>query len=206
MSRTLRLRVTCAALALACMAPMPTLADVPGVAPLIQQGRYWQSKGRQDLANQAYRRALALDPNNAEARKGLAGPPPKAQPAPKPTPAPAPARRAETTPRPTPTPAAAPSAANRTQAARPSGNAGGGASRASGFKALDANDLDGAERAFERAVAANRNDADALGGLGLVRLRQGRFGEARDLLDQASQRGSAGQWAQALASARFFGG
>ncbi len=206
MSRTLRLRVTCAALALACMAPLPTLADVPGVAPLIQQGRYWQSKGRQDLANQAYRRALALDPNNAEARKGLAGPPPKAQPAPKPTPAPAPARRAEATPRPTPTPAATPSAANRTQAARPSGNVGGGASRASGFKALDANDLDGAERAFERAVAANRNDADALGGLGLVRLRQGRFGEARDLLDQASQRGSAAQWAQALASARFFGG
>ena len=108
MSRTLRLRVTCAALALACMAPMPALADVPGVAPLIQQGRYWQSKGRQDLANQAYRRALALDPNNAEARKGLAGPPPKAQPAPKPTPVPAPARRVEATPRPTPTPAAAP--------------------------------------------------------------------------------------------------
>ena len=53
--------------------PSMAVAEVPGVSALIQQGRYWRSKGRNDLADQAYRRALALDPANAEARRGLKG-------------------------------------------------------------------------------------------------------------------------------------
>ena len=36
-------------------------AEVQGVAPLLKQARYWQSKGRGDLARQAYNRVLAID-------------------------------------------------------------------------------------------------------------------------------------------------
>ena len=53
--------------------PQVAFADVPGVKALIAQGLYWKSKGRQDLADQALRRALALDPGNVEARRALAG-------------------------------------------------------------------------------------------------------------------------------------
>ncbi|RZM12764.1 MAG: tetratricopeptide repeat protein, partial [Sphingomonas sp.] len=49
----------------------PAVAQVAGVGALVQQGRYWQSRGRADLARTAYRRALAIDPSNAEARRAL---------------------------------------------------------------------------------------------------------------------------------------
>ena len=68
-------------LPLLAIATMPLAhAEVQGVAPLLKQARYWQSKGRGDLARQAYNRVLAIDPANAEARRGLAGnaPQPKA--------------------------------------------------------------------------------------------------------------------------------
>jgi tetratricopeptide (TPR) repeat protein len=51
-------------------------------------------------------------------------------------------------------------------------------------------------------------DQDALGGLGVVRLRQERFAEAEPLLAKAGA-GSAqsrARWSEALASARFYGG
>ncbi|PZN97310.1 MAG: hypothetical protein DCF31_00665, partial [Alphaproteobacteria bacterium] len=48
-------------------------AEVPGVDTLMNQAAYWQGKGRQDLAAQAFRRVLAVDPGNAAARRGLAG-------------------------------------------------------------------------------------------------------------------------------------
>lgn len=191
----------CAGSAL-CLAP-PALAEVPGVAALIEQGRYWQGKGRQDLANQAFRRALALDPANAAARQGLSGPARKAAPA-KPTPAPKPAAQPVSRPEPTrgATPAPAP-----TRAAQPAPVAQrGGAARAAGFDALEAGRLAEAERDFQRAIAANSRDADAQGGLGLVRLRQGNFAEARSRLEQASSLGNANQWREALASARFYAG
>ena len=179
--------------------PVTAWADTPGVAALIQQGRYWQGKGRQDLANQAYRRALALDPSNAEARRGLNGggwarP---ARPAAKPVPAPAASAK----------PARSDVSATRTPApARPTRADSGGDARAAGFRALDRSDLAEAATLFERALSRNRNDADALGGLGITRLRQNRFAEARDLLEQASRKGSASKWAEALAAARFYGG
>jgi tetratricopeptide (TPR) repeat protein len=202
MMRKLWLLVGCAGPALSLATPV--LADVPGVAALVEQGRYWQGKGRQDLANQAFRRALTLDPNSATARAALAGPPRKvATPKPvaaAPTPQPA---RASATPAPARTwqPAPAP------RAIQPSAPAQrGGSSRAAGFKALDAGNLAEAERDFQRAVAANSRDADAQGGLGLVRLRQGNFSEARDRLEQASRLGNAAQWNEALQSARFFAG
>ncbi len=197
MSRV-RLLALCAGIFPALVA-VEAAAEVPGVAALIQQGRYWQSKGRQDLANQAFRRALALDPNNAEARKGLAGPFPPSSPP-----------RA-TSPVPPPRAPASPGARSAITASSPSTTdppraSGGGSARAAGYRALDAGHFAEAERQFEHAVAANSRDAEALGGLGLVRLRQQRFSEARDRLEQASRFGRAAQWAQALGSARFFAG
>lgn len=194
--------------AMAMATPAMLAAQAPGVAALLEQGRYWQSRGRTDLANQAYRRVLTIDPGNAAARQALAGPPrrtPAPAPAPKPTPAPAP-----TAPRQAPTPVAA-STTNeapvrpRTERPAPAADRGGEA-RAAGFQALDAGDLATAARRFQTALSRNANDADALGGLGLVRLRTQQFAEARDLLQRASRGGNASKWAEALNSARFFAG
>ena len=46
-------------------------------------------------------------------------------------------------------------------------------------------------------------DSEALGGLGLIRLRQERFAEAQQLLEQASKNGG-GKWASALRSASYW--
>ncbi|PZN92892.1 MAG: cellulose synthase [Alphaproteobacteria bacterium] len=69
---------------------------------------------------------------------------------------------------------------------------------------LAAGELAGAARDFKAALAVRPNDADALGGMGIVQLRQKRFSEASASLAQASARGERAQWAEALASARFF--
>lgn len=180
-------------------------AEATGVAALIKQGQYWQGRGRTDLANQAYRRVLTIDPANAQARAALSGAAPRPN-APRPTAAPKVAEKASqavrqavprastpapvATPRPTPRPTAADS---------------GGDARAAGFRALEAGDIATASARFQTALQRNRNDADAAGGLGLVRLRQERFAEASELLQRASQRsGSAAKWAEALSSARFY--
>lgn len=201
MSSTMKMRkILIAALVASVAMPVTGWAETPGVAALIQQGRYWQSKGRQDLANQAYRRALALDPSNAEARRGLNGggaSSKAARPAAKPAPAPSASAGTQRSAQPS----------TRTQApSRPARPDTGGEARAAGFRALDRNNLGEASNLFERALSRNRNDADALGGLGVVRLRQNRFADARDLLEQASRMGTASKWAEALAAARFYAG
>ncbi|WP_257557607.1 cellulose biosynthesis protein BcsC [Sphingobium sp. CFD-2] len=173
-------------------------AEVQGVAPLLKQARYWQSKGRGDLARQAYNRVLAIDPANAEARRGLAGnaPQPKAAARPQPAQAARPAPPAQ---------AAAPAPARTAPApARPTRTDRGGDARAAGFRALEAGQLDAAAARFRTALSANPNDADALGGMGIVRLRKSEFAQARDLLTRASRMGGAGKWAEALQSARFY--
>jgi predicted Zn-dependent protease len=78
-----------------------------------------------------------------------------------------------------------------------------GDARAKGFKALNAGTLSSAAASFQAALAINPNDADALGGLGLVRLRQGQTATARDLLQKAIAANPAGapQWEAALAGA-----
>ncbi len=80
--------------------------------------------------------------------------------------------------------------------------------RAKGFEALQGGDVAEAERRFQAALARRAGDADALGGLGLVRLQAQRFGEAADLLGRASRSSpaSAGRWKEALTSARFYAG
>ncbi len=57
--------------------------------------------------------------------------------------------------------------------------------RVTAFDDLNKGRLAEASSAFEAAIAANANDADATGGLGIVRLRQRRFEEARTLLTHA---------------------
>lgn len=90
------------------------------------------------------------------------------------------------------------------QASRPVSVAG--RARAAGYAALDKGDLAGAERQFNAAIAEDAKDAEARAGLGLVRLRQERFGEARDLLDAAAKAApdQAGKWRAAMDSARFW--
>ncbi|WP_404479635.1 cellulose synthase subunit BcsC-related outer membrane protein [Novosphingobium sp. BL-52-GroH] len=190
--------------------PAVAQAQSAGVEALVKQAQYWRSKGREDLAQQALRRARALDPNNPALKGASAAP--AARPAPKPAakpvaarPAPAPAAPARATPKvaaATPRPAAPkPAAAAPVSSADRAGRA-----RVSGFDALEDGNLGSAASQFQRALAVNRRDADALGGLGLVRLREGNFAEATSLLQQASQAGKASQWAEGLASARFFAG
>lgn len=80
-----------------------------------------------------------------------------------------------------------------------------GASRASGFEALQRKDLAGAERLFNQALRERSSDLDAAGGLGIIRLQQGRFADAEELLKRASKGPSGDQrWGEALRSAQFF--
>ncbi len=60
-----------------------------------------------------------------------------------------------------------------------------GKQRNTGFTALNAGKIGEAETAFAAVLAQTPNDPDALGGMGLVRLRQGKTAEARTLLAQA---------------------
>ena len=55
-----------------------------------------------------------------------------------------------------------------------------------GLKALSRGDLPAADSLLTRAAKARSNDADAVGGLGLVRLREGRHDEARALFSRAA--------------------
>ena len=185
-----RLRLAGLALLLSTAATGVAQAQVAGVETLLQQAKYWRSKGREDLAQQALRRAKALDPNSAAVAKAITAPPPRAKPAPK-------AKTSKVA-----------VASTRSEPASPRSKASNraGKARVAGFAALDDSKLGTAERQFRKALSVNRRDPDALGGLGLVRLRQGQFAEAADLLGQASRFGKASQWAEGLASARFFAG
>lgn len=73
-----------------------------------------------------------------------------------------------------------------------------------GFQALEDGELDAAEAAFLQVLEARPSDGDALGGLGILRLRQERFADARGLLERASRAGSAARWKQALDSATYW--
>lgn len=72
--------------------------------------------------------------------------------------------------------------------------------RLAGFEQLNKGRLTEAASAFQSAIATNANDADATGGLGIVRLRQKRYDEARQLLNRAMTLDPAnrGRWSAAL--------
>jgi len=75
---------------------------------------------------------------------------------------------------------------------------------ARGFKALEGEDLSSAEQAFQSRLREAPQDADALGGLGLVRQRQKRLGDADALFRQAIKQGGGSRWQAALQSNRYW--
>ncbi len=74
-------------------------------------------------------------------------------------------------------------------------------------KDLEAGRLDAAEKALESLGGSRSDSADVLAQLGFIRLRQRRFEEAAALLGGARAKAPsrAGEWAPALATARFWG-
>jgi len=80
--------------------------------------------------------------------------------------------------------------------------------RQEGFQRLETGGAAGlreSARQFEAALATNPRDADALGGLGIVRLRENRPAEARQLLERAvaADPSRAAQWQSALDGAAY---
>ncbi len=75
--------------------------------------------------------------------------------------------------------------------------------RIGGFAALDKGRLADAELSFQRVIDADPTDADATGGLGIVRLRQRKLAEAKILLSRAIALDPQhkDRWAQALTAA-----
>jgi Tfp pilus assembly protein PilF len=75
--------------------------------------------------------------------------------------------------------------------------------RAQGYAALKADQLSQATAYFQTALAANPNDADALGGMGLVNLREGRTAAAQKYLQAAiaANPSEQAQWQAALSGA-----
>ncbi len=76
---------------------------------------------------------------------------------------------------------------------------------AAGLKALEQGDLVLAESQYQARLKASPNDMDALGGLGLVRLKQYRLEESQTLLTRASQQKNGSGWSKALLTVRYLG-
>ncbi|HHV7525723.1 TPA: cellulose synthase subunit BcsC-related outer membrane protein [Burkholderia orbicola] len=76
-----------------------------------------------------------------------------------------------------------------------------------GLQALARGDLAAADPLLARAARARSDDADALGGLGLLRLREGRHDEARALFTRAAARATdqRGKWQGLARTAQFWG-
>lgn len=161
--------------------PLPATAQSTGVEALLDQAEYWKDRGQTERANEAYRRVLEIDPDNETAKKGLNSWNDRT--------------RVRDVSKPS-VPDVAPAPVRPQDPAGPP--------RAAGYKALDQGKLDSAESEFETALSKSPDDADTLGGLGLVRLREGRFEEARELLGQAAEKDSAERWSEALATADFY--
>lgn len=79
--------------------------------------------------------------------------------------------------------------------------------RQHGYQALKSGHGDVARADFEKALKANPKDADALGGLGLVQLRDGDYDKAQATLRRAIRLDpkNASKWRDALDSAGFYG-
>jgi len=75
---------------------------------------------------------------------------------------------------------------------------------AAAFAALDHNQLASARSQFAALLAAQSNDPDALGGMGIVALKQEQFAQARDYLERASRAGNPARWKDALLSATYW--
>ncbi|RQS35521.1 cellulose synthase [Burkholderia sp. Bp8992] len=73
-----------------------------------------------------------------------------------------------------------------------------------GFASLQRGDLDAARARFNAVLDKLPNDSDALGGRGIVELKQERFAQARSDLERASRGGNAARWRSALGSATYW--
>ena len=74
------------------------------------------------------------------------------------------------------------------------------------FTTAEGGDLASAEAGFNDILKSSPNNADALGGLGIVRLRQQRYDDAKAYLDRAraASPSTAGRWREALVAATFW--
>lgn len=83
----------------------------------------------------------------------------------------------------------------------------GGAAVADAYDALEAGRLSAARRGFEGVLEDDPDSAEAVAGLGLADLRQGRFGAAEQRLARAIRMAPdrRADWAPALEDARFYG-
>ncbi len=74
------------------------------------------------------------------------------------------------------------------------------------FKQADSGDVAGAEAGFTSILKTSPGNADALGGMGVIRLRQQRYEESKSYLDKAraASPATAGRWREALTSANFW--
>jgi Tfp pilus assembly protein PilF len=79
------------------------------------------------------------------------------------------------------------------------------AARQTAFQRLEAGAVADSAQRFEALLRSNPNDSDALGGLGVVRLREGNLPQARSLLERAMAADPAGgrQWQRALDGAAY---
>jgi tetratricopeptide (TPR) repeat protein len=75
---------------------------------------------------------------------------------------------------------------------------------ARGLKALKAGDQATAEQAFQARLKTQPDDADALGGLGVIRQQQQRLAEAEKLLGQATRQHNGSRWQVALNEVRYW--
>ncbi|RQR49237.1 cellulose synthase [Burkholderia sp. Bp9126] len=94
--------------------------------------------------------------------------------------------------------------AARIRAQRDAAGNARGRTLAEGFSALEQNDLATASAHFSSVLNRTPNDADALGGMGIVELRQERFEQARNYLERASRAGNPARWREALTSATYW--
>ncbi|MGF6330886.1 tetratricopeptide (TPR) repeat protein [Pseudomonas sp. BS3782 TE3695] len=75
---------------------------------------------------------------------------------------------------------------------------------ARGLKALKEGDQATAEQAFQARLKNRPDDADALGGLGVIRQQQHRLAEAEKLLSQAIRQSDGSRWQVALNEVRYW--
>jgi tetratricopeptide (TPR) repeat protein len=76
---------------------------------------------------------------------------------------------------------------------------------ARGLKALDKGDTADADQAFSARLKIKADDADALGGLGVVRQQQNRLAEAEQLLTRATRQPGGARWKSALDNVQLWG-
>ncbi|MCE6978892.1 tetratricopeptide repeat protein [Pseudomonas frederiksbergensis] len=75
---------------------------------------------------------------------------------------------------------------------------------ARGLKALKEGDQVTAEQAFQARLKTRPDDADALGGLGVIRQQQNRLADAEKLLGQATRQDDGSHWQVALNEVRYW--